>query len=75
MALIAQTLSDERLDDFVPVKQVAKELGLHAQTVKKWLKKNVVSGVKWGRDRRDWVYVHRDALPVLKRYAKSIRVQ
>lgn len=75
MSFIAQKLSDERLEDFVQAKEAAKDVGVNVQTLKRWLKKSVVNGVKWGRDRRKWVYVHRDSVALLKKYSRSIRVQ
>lgn len=75
MGLLGQRIGDERLEDFVHVTKVAKDLGLIAPTIKRWLKNKVVDGVVWGRDRRNWVVIHRDSVVLLKKYRDSIKVQ
>jgi hypothetical protein len=74
MAEIGKTLGEQRLQDFVSVKAVAAELKLNPTTVKLWLKKKRVPQVIWGRDRRGWVFIHRDSVKLLHQYRDSIKI-
>lgn len=74
MGLLAKTIGDQRLEDYTHVGKVAKDLGLNPQTIKRWLKTGAVHGVVWGRDRRGWVFVHKESVKLLKSFRDSIRV-
>ena len=68
-------IGQQRLGDFVPVADVAEELGMNRATIKRWLKGGKVENVAWGRDRRGWIFVSRDSIELLRAYRDSIRVQ
>ena len=74
MSLIGQRIGKHRLEDFVHVNKVANELELNPQTIKRWLKNPSLPKVIWGRDRRGWVYVHRDSVKVLMDYRDGVNV-
>ena len=66
--------ADLRLTDFVHVSKVASDLGLNPQTIKRWLKGESVPEVVSGRDRRGWVYIHRDSIKYLIDYRDRVRL-
>jgi excisionase family DNA binding protein len=72
MAEIGKTLGENRLQDYVSVKKVAEQLGLNPQTIKRWLKEKRVPKVKWGRDRRGWIFIFRDHVTLLQQYRDGI---
>jgi excisionase family DNA binding protein len=74
MSEIGKTLGEHRLQDFVSVKKVAEQLGLNPQTIKRWLKEGRVPKVTWGRDRRNWVFILRDHIPLLQQYRDGIKL-
>jgi transposase-like protein len=74
MARIARDLSDAQLDDFSPVGKVAKEIGVHPSTLKRWLTEKKVPIVTWGRDRRNWIYVMKEHVKHLRKYKNSINL-
>jgi hypothetical protein len=74
MALIGSTIGEARLDDFLPVSKVAEEVGVIAQTIKRWLKNKTVPNVTWGRDARKRIFVHKESVPLLKAYSRSIKI-
>jgi hypothetical protein len=74
MAQIGSMIGEHRLDDFLPVSMAAAEVGVIPQTIKRWLKNKTVPNVVWGRDRRKRIFVHRESVPLLKHYSKSIKV-
>lgn len=74
MAEIGTTLGEQRLQDFLSAREVAEELALNPQTIKNWLKKKRVPKVRWGKDRRGWVFIHRDSVKLLRQYRDSIRL-
>ena len=75
MSEIGKTLGEQRLQDFISLREVAAELGLNPQTVKHWLKNRRVSRVMWGKDRRGWVFVHRESVRLLRVYRDSIKIK
>ena len=72
MAEIGRRIGVERLDDYRRVSEVAEDLEINPQTLKRWLKDSVVPGVKWGRDRRQWIYIHRDSVKLLRKHRDRI---
>lgn len=80
MAEIGKTIGEHRLQDFIPVKEAASELKLNTATIKRWLKQKNIKNIKelkevtWGRDRRGWVFIHRDSVKFLKQYRDSIKL-
>ena len=74
MTGIGKRIGDQRLTDFRKVSEVAKELKVNTQTLKNWLKKNRVNGVVWSRDRRNWIYIHRDSVQLLRKYRDGIKI-
>jgi hypothetical protein len=75
MSEIGKALGDQRLQDFLPLREVASVLELNPQTVKRWLKEKRVPRVTWGKDRRGWVFVHRESVVLLRNYRDSIRIK
>ena len=75
MSEIGKTLGDQRLQDFISLREVAVELELNPQTVKRWLKEKRVPKITWGKDRRGWVFVHRESLRLLRAYRDSIKIK
>ncbi len=75
MSEIGKALGGQRLQDFISVGEVATELQLNPQTVKHWLKEKRVQKVTWGRDRRGWVFVHRESVRLLRQYRDSIKIK
>lgn len=75
MGLIGKTIGAKRLIDFKPVSEVAKELKIHPTTLKRWLKMKIVKNVIWGRDRRKWIYVHKDSIRLLSEYMEQINIK
>jgi DNA-binding transcriptional regulator YhcF (GntR family) len=74
MAEIGTTIGEQRLQDFITVREVAGELKLNPQTVKRWLKEKRVPKVTWGKDRRGWVFIHRESVKLLRQYRDSIKI-
>jgi len=74
MAEIAGRLGAGRLDDFSKVKDAAAEVGVTAETLKRWLRQEKVRGVNWGRDNRNWIWVAKADIPKLKTYKTEIRL-
>ena len=74
MAKIGKRIGEQRLADFRRVREVAEELKLNTQTLKRWLKENRVDGVIWGRDRRNWIYIHRDSIKLIREYRDAIHI-
>ena len=75
MSEIGKALGDQRLQDFISVSEVAAELQLNPQTVKRWLNEKRVPKVTWGKDRRGWVVVHRESVRLLRTYRDSIKIK
>lgn len=75
MSEIGRTLGGQRLQDFIRLREVAAELELTPQTVKNWLKYKRVARVMWGKDRRGWVFVHRESVRLLRAYRDSIKIK
>lgn len=50
------------MEDHYSVKEVAKILGIHEETVRRYLREDRVSGEKFGNS---WV-IHKDQLDILK---------
>jgi len=69
MARIAK-LSSEKISNktYMTASEAAKELGIHKQTLIRWLKGKKVKGVRWGYDRRKWIYVNREDIEILENY-------
>ena len=40
---------------YIHVRDAAEKVGVHPQTLKRWLKHRKVK-VTWGKDRRKWIY-------------------
>jgi hypothetical protein len=74
MAKIGKPIGKQRLADFRRVREVAEELELNTQTLKRWLKDNRVNEVIWGRDRRNWIYIHRDSVNLIRNYRDAIHI-
>jgi DNA-binding transcriptional regulator YhcF (GntR family) len=75
MSEIGKALGDQRLQDFISLREVAAGLGLNPQTVKRWLRDKRVLKVTWGKDRRGWVFVHRESVHLLRAYRDSIKLK
>lgn len=75
MSEIGKALGDQRLQDFISLREVAVELELNPQTVKRWLKEKRVPKVTWGKDRRGWVFVQHESVRLLRAYRDSIRIK
>jgi len=75
MSEIGKALGDQRLPDFISVSEAAAELQLNPQTVKRWLKEKRAPKVTWGKDRRGWVFVHRESIRLLRAYRDSIKIK
>ena len=74
MGKIGKRIGEQRLAEFRRVREVAEELELNTQTLKRWLKEDRVDGVVWGRDRRKWIYIHRDSVNLLRDYRDTIYI-
>lgn len=73
MALVSGRVGNEfDINQFTPVGEVAKRVGVSAGTLKRWLKENKTDAT-WGRDRRDWVHVKTSDIDILSRYKNSVR--
>jgi hypothetical protein len=75
MSEIGKALGGQRLQDFISLREVAVEIELSPQTVKRWLKEKRVPKVTWGKDRRGWVFVHRESVRLLRAYRDSIKIK
>ena len=61
-----------KISDFTPVREAAEKIGVTASTLKRWLKKEEVDGIIWGRDKRGWIFVKTDQISLLKDHKESV---
>lgn len=74
MAEIPHAIGSGRIDEFDPVKQAAKDVGISASTLKRWLTEKKVQNVTWGRDSRKWIYVKKSDIPKLKAHKNNVSI-
>jgi len=76
--MIISRVSKEKISkgDFITVKKAAEEVGIHVNTLKRWLKnKKKTKDITWGRDSRKWIYVKETDIPKLKDIKNSIDIE
>ena len=59
---------------YIHVKQAAKKLDVHPQTLKRWLKQGKLKElhVDWGWDRRGWIYINKKDIPRIRSWMKAV---
>jgi hypothetical protein len=75
MLEIGKALGGQRLQDFIRLRGIALDLELNPQTVTRWLKEKRLPKVMWGKDRRGWVFVHRESASLLRACRDSIEIK